>query len=212
VRTWHTCQADGTWSAISQTDTCTAALATPSNLVASVVSNGIQLTWSIVPGATAYRIYRNNDTSGVYYTLPGGSSTTYVDTAVANGQTYTYAVAAQNSSSVPVVVSAPSGWVSKTYTSGQTGVSTPTGFSVARIAGGLRLTWNAVSGADSYLIYRFDNRPNPFLAAVGAVTSFNDTTYSSQGLISGISYCYTVAAQQGSNASPQTSMMCALAP
>lgn len=96
------------------------------------------------------------------------------------------------------------------------GFSPPTGLAASiyrqGAVKGIRLTWNTVPTADSYLIYRYDNRANPFLAAIGAVTHFEDTLYSGQGLISGNSYCYRIAAQKGSTTSSLTDYTCANAP
>ncbi len=59
------------------------------------VKNGIKLTWSKVPDAHGYHIYRKKgDTWILAGTVPVGTATSYTDKKVSNGKTYTYKISA----------------------------------------------------------------------------------------------------------------------
>ena len=86
----------------------------------------------------------------------------------------------------------------------------PAGFAAAQYrqgtTKGIRLTWNGVSGADSYLIYKLG--VNGLYAPLGNQTSFIDTL----NLRSRSSYCYTVRSQSGNRVSVDSDVACSLAP
>ncbi len=70
----------------------------------------------------------------------------------------------------------------------------PTGLTVTGADTSASLSWNAVSGAASYNIYRGGTR-------TGSTTS---TSYTDTGLASGTGYSYTVAAVDSSGRAPPT--------
>jgi hypothetical protein len=81
------------------------------------------------------------------------------------------------------------------------GLSTPTGLTVNQTSlTAATVTWNAVTGAASYLLQRADaNNPGIF-APVGAGL-INATTFTDAGLTQGLNYSYRVAAVSGSDTS-----------
>lgn len=72
--------------------------AAPANLTA-VPGNSpatATLVWNLSPGATLYNVYRD-DAPGTGHLLQGGlAQTTFTDTGLTNGKSYTYEVTAQN--------------------------------------------------------------------------------------------------------------------
>ena len=73
--------------------------AAPSGLTAGAGSKQVSLTWSAVPKATSYNVYRGTSASGES-ALPvatGLTSPSYTDTGLTNGTTYYYTVTAVNS-------------------------------------------------------------------------------------------------------------------
>ena len=64
---------------------------------ATAGADGITVTWGAVSGATAYRVYRRIG-SGGWEGLKDVTGTTYTDSAVTSGTTYTYTVKAYNGS------------------------------------------------------------------------------------------------------------------
>ncbi|HEY2031150.1 MAG TPA: PHB depolymerase family esterase [Myxococcales bacterium] len=60
--------------------------------VGAVTSTSVALSWSLVSGATSYQVFRNGGATAIGST----TATSYTDTGVVAGTTYTYAVAAAN--------------------------------------------------------------------------------------------------------------------
>jgi hypothetical protein len=117
----------------------------PGNPVATATSGtAVTLTWtaSIGGAGITYRIFRNNAQVGT-----DQSGTTFSDTGLTPGQTYTYNVSASNSSGT----SAQS--VDATVTTPNT-PATPTGLRAVAGTDGVVLNWNSVSGATEYVIFR----------------------------------------------------------
>jgi poly(3-hydroxybutyrate) depolymerase len=65
-------------------------------MVGTVTATSIALSWSSVTGATSYDVYRNGGNTPIGTT----TSTSYTDTGVVAGTTYTYSVAAVNANGV----------------------------------------------------------------------------------------------------------------
>jgi hypothetical protein len=84
----------------------------PTGVRATAGNNQVNLTWTAVPGATSYDVYRGTS-SGTETLLPAGTNlggTTFTDTTAANGTPYFYYVTALNGS----LQSGPSAEVSAT--------------------------------------------------------------------------------------------------
>jgi fibronectin type 3 domain-containing protein len=64
--------------------------------VGTVSATSVALSWTAVSGATSYDIYRNGSTQPIGNT----TGTTYTDTGVTAGNSYTYNVAAENANGV----------------------------------------------------------------------------------------------------------------
>jgi len=71
---------------------------TPENVKAEAMSfSGIVVTWSAVPGAKEYKVYRSSISSRAGYDSVGiTSKNTYTDTGLAPGATYYYRISAHN--------------------------------------------------------------------------------------------------------------------
>ncbi|MGO8670283.1 MAG: malectin domain-containing carbohydrate-binding protein, partial [Capsulimonadaceae bacterium] len=70
----------------------------PTGLAASYGNGRVSLSWTASTGATSYNVYRGTASGGESATAfaSGVTSPTYIDTAVVNGTTYYYEVAAVN--------------------------------------------------------------------------------------------------------------------
>jgi len=165
----------------------TTILNAPSNVSASSSSSsGVTVSWSAVNGATGYRVYRSTSSSGNYYEVGNGtSSTSYTDNSVSPGTTYYYKVSAYNST----VESSQS-----SYASAMTSVpapATPTNVSAhATSSSGVTVSWSAVSGATEYRVYRS-------MSATGSYSLMVTTSYASytnNSLLPNTTYYYKVSA------------------
>ena len=77
-------------------------LSNPAVTSASKTSNGINVKWSKVTGATGYVVYRKtaNGSWSRIANIKSGSTTSYIDTKASKGVTYTYTVRAYNGSTM----------------------------------------------------------------------------------------------------------------
>jgi fibronectin type 3 domain-containing protein len=155
-------------------------------------AGGAHLSWTASAGATSYTVYRNN-------TAIAGpiSATSYDDSGVTVGQTYTYRVAAANASgttssnNVDILISgngcgAPANFVisaSAFCTSG------------APPAPAVHVSWTTASGATSYVVNRNGIAVSAILSA--SATSFDDTSVAASQ-----TYSYTVTATNGAGSTP----------
>src|SRR5207249_7134965 len=120
----------------------------PTGLTATASSSQITLSWTAPANnggsaITGYKIYRGT-TSGGEGTTPiatiSGSTLTYTDTGLTNGQTYFYKVTAVNS----VGESVPSNEASATPAASSTVPSSPTGLTAAAASSSqINLSWTA---------------------------------------------------------------------
>ncbi len=102
---------------------------------------GIKLTWGKVSGATGYRVYRKTK-NGSFQLLKSVNTSSLLDGRVSSGTTYTYKVAAYNKYTIGKATQ-----VSRLFL-GSANVK------AGNKAGGVKIVWNRVKGADSYKIYR----------------------------------------------------------
>ncbi|MFN8158810.1 MAG: hypothetical protein U0R68_15440 [Candidatus Nanopelagicales bacterium] len=146
-------------------------LSTPTGLAATPGDATVALTWSSVAGATGYDVYRG----GVK--LTSVATPAYTDNTVSNGTTYSYYVIATSATSS----SAQSATVSATPAAPAPGA--PTGLSGVAGDQTATLTWNVVTGATSYNLYR-----NGTLLKTG----ITGNTYTDSALTNGTAYTYQV--------------------
>lgn len=121
--------------------------------VTRVSANSLRVSWTAVPGATGYRLWRSetSPTSGYNWAVNVGNVTATV-TSVPSTKTYYYRVAAISGSTVGAL-SAP--------VSGTTAMGRPTMNPISNVAGGsFRVSWSAVPGATSYNLYRSEIGPS----------------------------------------------------
>jgi uncharacterized protein (DUF1800 family) len=142
-----------------------AAIVDRPTLTARPGNRTVTLTWTAVADATSYRVFRT--TTSTFSTTPlatvTGTTTTYANTSLTNGTTYTYTVAARNSSGDgPQAVPAAATPVAPPAV--PTGVVTTSGDKQVSVS------WTAVSGATSYSVYRgtVTNQQTLLTAGVGA--------------------------------------------
>ena len=161
-------------------------LSTPKMSSALTRVGGVQVKWECVSGATGYRICRR--TSGGSWTkiaeVSGGMESSYTDYSVRNNTTYTYTVYALYDGQTASGCS--SSGKSVYY------LRTPEILTISNRSGGIRLTWNTVSKATEYSLYRKSPKDKKWtkIAVLGAKT----TSYTDKKVFNHYTYIYTLRA------------------
>ena len=153
----------------------------------SATSGKPQLTWHAVYRATSYRIYRSTSRGSGYSLLGTTTATSYTNTGAKVGTTYYYRVKAVNDAGLSPYSNIVSGQV-KSVTPKPSAPVVKIGHSAT--SGKPILTWNAVSGATSYKVYRATSQ-NGTYSLLGTVTA---TSYTNTGAKAGVTYYYKVKA------------------
>ena len=153
----------------------------------SATSGKPMLTWDAVDGATSYRVYRATSQNGTYSLLGSVTVTSYTNTGAKDGVTYYYKVTAVNDSGESAYSNIVSGQ-NKAVTPKPAAPVVKIGHSAS--SGKPMLTWNAVSGATSYKVYRATSQ-NGTYSLLGTVTT---TSYINTGAKDGVTYYYKVKA------------------
>ena len=153
----------------------------------SAASGKPMLTWNAVEGATSYRIYRSTSKGSGYSLLGTTTATSYTNTGAKAGTTYYYRVKACNDAGLSPYSNIVSGQA-KAVTPKLSAPVVKIGNSAS--SGKPMLTWNAVSGATSYKVYRAASQ-NGTYSLLGTVTT---TSYTNTGAKAGATYYYKVKA------------------
>ena len=153
----------------------------------SSTSGKPMLTWNAVSGATSYKVYRATSQSGTYSLLGTVTATSYTNTGAKAGTTYYYRVKACNDAGLSPYSNVVSGKV-KSVTPKPSAPVVKIGHSAT--SGKPQLTWNAVSGATSYKVYRATSQKGTY-SLLGTVTA---TSYTNTGAKAGTTYWYKVKA------------------
>lgn len=141
----------------------------------------VKLNWGSVASATSYWIYRSTDGSNFdYYASTTGTS--YSDSSVTGGVRYYYRVLA--------IAEVDGAYFASDYSETKSTVplATPK-LSISKSSGKVKLSWNVVTGASKYWIYRSTDGKN-----FKYYDTITGTTYTNNSVTSGIRYYYRVKA------------------
>ncbi len=123
---------------------CMKRLETPGSFTAINKTNGIEVKWTPVKNATGYRVYRRGAGEGWTY-LKTIKETIFLDNSPVSGKPYRYTVRAVCGNY-------------RSYYSSEGALlkrlSNPTSIKATNRSDGIFLTWNGVSGAAKYRVYR----------------------------------------------------------
>ena len=158
------------------------------------------LTWKVVTGAAKYEVYRARSKDGDYIKYSTVTGTSYTNTSyIENGNTYYYKVRALKSDGT---AGAWSSIVAVTYK--QT-LSAPAVTGGNDAQGRPTLTWNAVSGAAKYEVYRARSKDGTYTKySTTTGTAYTNSSY----LTSGATYYYKVRALDANgNAGPYSAVV-----
>lgn len=149
-------------------------ISSPSGVKATKDGDQVYITWNSVSGASSYKVYRSSSSAGSYSSIGATTSTYKYDTSPLKGYNYYKITALTNSG----VESTKSNSASCNHTSGggetETKPNAPTGvtttYTGSSIIPEIRVSWNSVSGATSYKVYRC-NSANGSYVQIGNTTS-----------------------------------------
>lgn len=163
----------------------------PKPLSTKLLTNGILFNWSAVDGAEEYTVLRKANSganSGVWLTLEELTSdkTSYTDTSVESGVTYTYSVRCANGFG-------DSGFIAQGVS--QLYLTAATLTTLSNVNNTVRVMWGAVSGAEHYLVYRQENGSAEWQLldkTASAKLYYDDTSVES-----GKTYKYAIGVENG---------------
>ena len=166
-----------TWGQLSNYDNGYASLQTPAASASQgTYTNRITITWADISYETSYTVHRSTSQDGTYTQIAtvAANSTSYNDTSstVINNPDGDYYYKVQAVSEVASQFSNASlGYIALPYPSGVTATD---GTCYQHVT----ISWNAVTGATSYNVYRSGTQDGVYsqIASSITTTSYNDTT------------------------------------
>ena len=172
----------------------------PTGVSATVSGSQIYVSWGSVSNATSYKVYRSSTANGTYSQIGSATSNTYLyDSAPLSGYNY-YKVKAVNSAGE----SSYSTYAYCNYSGGATIPNAPTGVS-ATVSGSLiYVSWNSVSNATSYSVYRSTSASGSY-SLIGSPTS---TYFYDSSPLTGYNYYKVTAVNSAGESSYSTYAYC----
>lgn len=160
-----------------------------SKVALSNANGGVNIKWTEVAGAEKYRVYRKvkGETKWTLLDTVGANVTSYLDKGATTGVPNYYAIRALSNNT----------WSAyKSY--GINYIATPqVTKAVSKINTGITLTWNEVSGAAKYRVYRASDDGKKWVL-LGTVVG---SSYTDKNVTLGKNYKYTLRAENGKNLS-----------
>jgi len=163
----------------------------PMGVTAAASASQIAIAWNAVSGATSYTLRKT--VGGAVSEISGIAGTSYTDTAVAPGTTYTYNVKACNGGGCSAI---SAGATASTPVPPVPIPAAPASVQATSLSGYAIISWTAVSGATSYQIQRVYGQNGP-MTSTG--TEIADLTVQI-----GNTYTFQVSACNGSGCSAAT--------
>ena len=166
---------------IAATCHCARPVVTPDYLVST---GKPYIKWTAVAGASKYEVYRSGTKNGTYTLLGTTANLNYTDNKANAGYTYYYKVKA-----VSKVKSTANSYYS-TVVAATCHCAKPVVKIATTSAGNPRLTWNAVTGASQYEIYRATSQSGTYTK----MFTTTKTSYTNTSAKAGTTYYYKVKA------------------
>ena len=153
--------------------------------VESATSDTVKLSWDKLSGATGYIVYRYDANKGSWVRVQKLTNNSCSVSGLSSATQYKFAVEAYKTFR-------STSWVyseNKVSVSKATKLPKVTGLKVeAKSKSSIRLTWDKISNANGYIVYRYDDKSESWIRA-GKVTG---NVYSVKGLESGTEYKFCV--------------------
>lgn len=149
-------------------------------------ANAVKMSWSKIPGATGYKVYKYNTSTKKWQTAANTKNTSYTFSKLKAGTTYKYTVRAYKTQGGKT-------YLSPKYSTFTTSTN-PATVNFKLTAGSKKATikWSKVTGATGYKVYYKTSKNGKW---IGLKTTNNKTTsYTKTGLKKGKTYYFTVKA------------------
>jgi fibronectin type 3 domain-containing protein len=153
-------------------------------------STSIEVSWDEVTGALEYRLYRSTAPDSGYILLAGNlTAPEHTDIGLSPGTTYYYKVSVKTSGGESDLAAYAQ---ATTAPSAPNVPVAPTGLAVTgQTSSSITLSWNTVTGAASYKVYRSSSETGTYTQTGSPVTN---TSFTNTGLFAGTTYYYKVSA------------------
>ncbi len=164
-------------------------------VTATNVTNGVQIKWNAVTSATKYNVYRRPGGTSTFTYVGTTTGTSFVDKDVKNGTYYIYSVRAYNGASYSAYIYGNTDTIQP--------ITAPTAKAVNKSTG-VQLSWNSVTGATKYNVYRRLGGTSNWIY-VGTTTG---TSLLDKSVVDGKTYAYSIRAINGTGYSAYNSSKC----
>ncbi len=156
-------------------------ISVPENLTVSNYNNKLIFKWKSVPGAVKYRVYRKLPSDKSWTKLGETKSLKYTDENVKNGKTYVYSVRAYGEKD----------YSARSSSVKSIALSKPTGVKAVNTTGGVKISWNKMTTATGYKVYRKAKGETEW-TRITTIRGNAVVTYTDKKAVSGKTYSYTV--------------------
>ena len=158
-------------------------IGTPAVSAASAGYNSVNIKWSSVEGAAGYEIWRSDSAEGNYLKIRTFSGTSYTDNGLSANTPYYYKVNAYCTASTATTYGSRSAYAVATPVP-----AAPTASASVTSYNSVKVSWNAVSGASGYELYRATSQNGGY----SLVKKTSSLSYTNTGLGTGTTYYYKV--------------------
>lgn len=184
------------WSGYDKNGAKAVYLNTPQLTSVEIANSGFKVKWNAVTGATGYEVYRKSGNAG-WELLGTTSSVSYQDKNAKSTVEYYYTVRAYRGNAATAMEKRYNAEYWSHYDSKGVKseyIATPQLKTVTATASGSKVSWQSVSGASGYAVYRKISGGSWEMITTTEKTEYVDTA----NLMSGKTYYYTVRAYKGS--------------
>jgi len=170
----------------------------PTGLTGNAGNSQFGLTWTAGANAASYNVYRGTSANGENSTpiATNVTTTSYTDLTVVNGTTYYYKVASVNSAGTSGYSNEVSGTPHVVAPGVPTNVTAQAGF------GNIKISWDAISGATSYNLFRATTSGGEGTTAY--VSNITTNSYVDSSVSATSTYYYKVSTVNSAGSSAQS--------
>lgn len=181
--TIHTCSVCGD----SYNDNYTDQLVTSniSKVKFTTSSNAVTMLWDKAAGVTGYRVYKYNTSTKKWQGIANTKNTSYTFTKLNSGKIYSFTIRAYTEENGKK-------YLSPKYTTFKTTTNPAniTKINFKSSANAVKMSWNKVSGATGYRVYRYNTSTKKWQR----IANIKGTSYTFSKLKAGTTYKFTVRA------------------